>query len=276
MNPFLLNVCGQVTSNKGAYFLKCIRVNSNLQKTVNHRFNLEDQPIHFHPLFQSKLNFKKKKQLIYLTLEGEDLTKYFNIFSQKFCFNNNYLKADQLDEDDTSYDLKIHPKEFLKNFKASNDKKCMSLKCQYLLNSIKDETDKKILLETSLNGFEELCSKFVEIYSAKHYKYGKDLFEFTDTSNLSKYVNKKLEYFSWFHRISFDEYFKLIKYNLNDDQLAFIDKMEVNDSNSLKSAADLYAKIKSSVVVTTNNQLVVWKSTPVILHHYHFLFSIRR
>lgn len=89
MNPFSLQVVGEVTKNNNSFFLEKIRLNKNKEKSVNYLFEYEDQPIHLHQIFLNELEqekVKKKKNLIYLCLENEDLESYLYINSWQ-CYS---------------------------------------------------------------------------------------------------------------------------------------------------------------------------------------------
>lgn len=254
MNPISLNVIVQVSKNKSSYFLELIRVNSNRQKTSNYLFDYLHQPINLHPIFESKLNHKKGKQLIYLTLEGNEVNSYFEVSTQKFKFNGVYLKEETSDNA-LHYSHKLEPNEFINRFKSNNLKESDPIKSQLLLDLI-PESDKKDLIPKMIDGFSTLCVEFVKFYESKYLAHKKSLFNFNDASNLKTYVDKKLEYFQTMSSFKFTDVFEMIKLNLSEDQIVFLNNMNVKDVLSLKAAASLYDKFKSTLPPTTTTSIV--------------------
>lgn len=249
--PFCLQVVGQITKNKSAYFLEKIRINSNKLRTVNHLFDILHQPIYLHPLFEAKINRKKGKQLIYLLLEGEDVTNYFDLDKQTFKYDGIYLKKEE-SELEGQYDYKLDPKQFINDFNKLNSTKSDSLKVDLLLSAINDQEDKNAMIKLSSKGYGELCNSFVDYFGSKHLQHAKDLFSQTNADNLTEFVEKKLQFFNFYTSdILFSNAFNIIKLDLNQDQLDYLNNQNIKDYQSLKLSCkhyDLFKNIKNNTL----------------------------
>lgn len=255
MNPICINCVFKVTKSKSSYFVESVKINSNKEKTVNYLFRHEDQPLHHHLLVDKLVNRKKSKQIVYLTLEGDDVSDYFELATQKFKFNDVYLLPEE-DEKSNVYNVKVDPVKFLEAFNRKHSKKAQATKIQSLMKLIEDEADRTALLPASVKGFEGFSLSFIEYFGSKHRDYCKELLNFNDSeTSLSSYCQKKLNYFNSFLSIKFDQILQIIELNLNETQQKFLRTMKVSDSKSLIDAATLYDKIKASNPNALGNEL---------------------
>lgn len=94
----------------------------------------------------------------------------------------------------------------------------------------------------SNDGYEKFKEEFKKIYLKKHREYGKELFNFKEVNPLSTFIQKKIEYYTNYTEMKFDDSLEQIKYGLPDDAIEFIDKLKVKNVESLKKAADIYHK----------------------------------
>lgn len=259
MNPIFLNVVGQVTKNKGVYFLETIKINSNRVKTDTYLFDYLHQPITLHPKFEKNLNFKKGKQLVYITLEADEVEIYFEISTQKFKFQDTYLQPQSIIHP-LVYNKQENPIDFIDKFKKENAKFSDTVKVTKLCELITSE-DKQVLLPKAIKGFDTFCEAFTEFYSPKHLEYRKNLYICTDVSNLSRFVEKKLEYFRTLSSFKFEHILEIIKMSLNKEQTTFLNTMKLKNESDLIAASKLFEEAKSINTRTTSN-LIGYVMTP--------------
>jgi hypothetical protein len=252
-----LNVVFTISKNNGNYFVETIKIHND-KINQQHLFAYKDQPIIYHSFLNSKIDKKKSKQLIYITLTGDDLLNYFNIVNQTFQFNGVKLKA-QSNDGDTKYECIEDPKVYIDRFNKMNKEKDDFKKIELLLESIKKE-DYNLMLSKVKDGYAALCNFFIDHYYKKHVELGKSLFKFDTLDKLAVYIEKRTEYFVNYTQIKFDEYFNLIKMDLDDDIVNFFSNLNVNNLESLRKAAEFYDKIKqlpsNSIPPANVNQIV--------------------
>lgn len=163
----------------------------------------------------------------------------------QFHFNGADLAL--VDKDNSIYTDNIDPKEFVECFKKKNSKLSLIKKADLFISKITDASLQDQLIIEQESGFEAVIQKFLEIKEPIYKKYRDDLYSATKDKGLAKFFKQKINYFNTFTQIKFDDYFKLIKQDLDDDQIQFLDKYEIKSSDELVLAGATFDKIVSKL-----------------------------
>lgn len=238
MNYLNLNVAFGISKSSSSYFVEYIRVNDKEKVSSKFLFTYDCKPAFKHPLVFEKIVKSKGKQEVYLTLTGDSLVTYFSVSRQKFRFNGNDLEETSKASQFYSYlqDPASFINKFNQEFKKAND----SVKLKNLLNRIENTADKNEILKICGTGYDNLASNFISYFKIKYDKKGKSLFDFKDTSDLNKFMQTKIDFYTNFTESSFKDSLLQILYFLNDDQRNFIEKWNPSTYEDLINLTKVY------------------------------------
>lgn len=243
MTDLCLNVVCDVSKNKTSYFLENIKINSNskFQQHQKYLIPFKDQPIANHPSFEAKLNKRKNKQQIYLTLTGDELLKYYDVKSSKFHFGGFYLQASEINKETIHYSILESPSKFIDKLNSSFTKNMSDIdKIERLFNLIQEKNDGDELMKHAIYGYSYLCKYFVDYFQKKRDDHKKELFNFSDKTSMETFMSKKADYYTHFTNMNFEDILDQVCLSLSDNQVQLLQNQKPINIKSLVQFGKFY------------------------------------
>ena len=245
-----LNLIVKLDCSKNQFNIEWMRLNEN--DSVRYVFEYADQPIDQHPVLFSQTTVKKltkKSQVRYVTVSGfKNVAEYYDFETEKLKFNDQLLVP--LDDKPTGtsaiYSLDVHPKQFLQSLQTAEFKKLQQSEKSERLFSLISEDCHDRFRSFIPDGFDSLSAEFIKFYEPIYNRQAKSIFFSTveENDSLAKFIQDKIWYFTAYHSVDFDSYYRVLVDNFFSDQVRiFMANYSVSDSKSLLSTARLYDKL---------------------------------
>lgn len=247
-------------NNQRNAHIEAVRIDS--KDECWHKFEVADHPLHKHPLVERSIKEKNvelkpnARNLIYITLNGDDVFEYFDPKTKKLRFVHTPLKP----EDKTKaklYDLSSEPAEFLSDVKKKTANLSGYNRCKSLIEVL-PATDRHRFKVLAVKGFEELSKQFLVYYNAKHHEFTRSahLTLARPKASLYDFVEDKLNFYENYLGLPQSQFkiaYKLIKLSVTVEHAQYF---EVSfESTGPKNRSELLQACKDFDEATTIEEL---------------------
>lgn len=209
-----------------------IKFNSSHSPEFN--FRLEDQALSSHSFFFNLMKSKKITNGSWYTtcLRGNDLNTYFDVKTNKFWFNKVYLKSDFSDNEFDLYDKKIKPEEFVSRFEKHFSKKTEISKINKFVDLIPLEHRNDVRI-ASLNGYRDMINCFYKLCTPEYLEFNKKILYKKSYDSMFEMCQEKSSFYSSFGNLKFDQYFKYISLEFDNNQLKYLENYKIKTLDEL-------------------------------------------